>query len=178
MTRFPGDWAVGGVSKGGIIMNAIVRHLSCVAVVLSFGAGCTLEAAPDEQLGESRSAQGSPFFLYLRCNATGWGVDDQTRMTETSLGLFELTYEVTEPWMVSNADTCILTQTDQLNGWGTMQAFFGPARIDRIVVPGGDLLNVQLPGGDAHFEVQYPELGSFHAIANFLQGALLIQAAP
>jgi hypothetical protein len=141
------------------------------AIVALLSAGCSVEtAAPDEQVGQSEAALQSPFFLYFRCNATGWGVDNTTRMTETSLGFFEITYDVTDTWMISDADTCIVTQTNQLNGWGTQQAFFGPARTKLIVVPGGDFLNQQQAGGDAHFKVKYPSLGNFHAIANFLQG--------
>lgn len=154
------------------------------AIVLStalglFAAGCAFETgAPEDEVTTTQAGLTSPFFLYFRCNATGWGVDDHTRMTETSLGFFEITYAVRETWMVSDADTCIVTQTNQLNGWGTMQAFFGPARTKLIVVPGGDFLNQQQNGGDAHFKVKYPSLGNFHAIANFLQGQVFISAAP
>ena len=158
-------------------MQKLFKHVALAALTLSFGVGCTVETSSSEDLGQTSAAQSS-FFLYFRCNATGWGVDDDTRMEETSIGLFEITYDVTETWMVSGGDTCIVTQTNQLNGWGTAQSFFGLARAERVVVPGGDLLNGQLPGGDAHFQVQYPALGSYHASANFLQGAILIQAAP
>jgi hypothetical protein len=172
--------------KGGTMsaINDSARRASLGAGLLAtalalLSMGCAVETGtPDENVGQSEAALQSPFFLYFRCNATGWGVDDSTRMTETSLGFFEITYDVTDSWMVSDADTCIVTQTNQLNGWGTEQAFYGPARTNLIVVPGGDFLNQQQPGGDEHFKVKYPALGDFHAIANFLQGQVFIEPAP
>ena len=164
--------------SGTFRFASFAKGLLAAALALS-SLGCAVETGETgEQIGQTHEALQSPFFLYFRCNATGWGVDDNTRMTETSLGFFEITYEVTETWMVSDADTCIVTQTNQLNGWGTEQEFFGPARTDRIVVPGGDFLEQQQSGGDEHFKVQYPALGTFHATANFLQGQVFIQAAP
>ena len=38
---------------------------------------------------------------YLRSNSSSWGVDDQSRMVELAPQIFELTYEVKQPWMVS-----------------------------------------------------------------------------
>jgi hypothetical protein len=67
-------------------MQGLFRHVALAALALSFGVGCSVETSSSEELGQTAAAQSS-FFLYFRCNATGWGVDDNTRMEETSIGL-------------------------------------------------------------------------------------------
>ena len=79
------------------------------------------------------------------------------------------TFESTNPatsevlGKISDADTAIVTETNQLDGWGTSQTFFGAAS-KRIVAPGRDTLVVQAPGGDAHFKIKYGVLGVHRVI--------------
>jgi hypothetical protein len=138
-------------------------------------AACGAEVATGDEVEARQSAVlGVDEFLYFRSNATGWGVDDSTRLSPFAGGAFARTYNVTETWMISDADTAIVTETNQLNGWGTSQAFFG-ATSKRMVVPARDTLTAQAPGGDAHFKVKYGVLGLHRVIVSLTSSPPLIQ---
>jgi hypothetical protein len=134
-------------------------------VVVAGGASACLGdgAAGDELATKQSAVLGVDQFLYFRSNATGWGVDETTRLTSFGGDAFARTYNVTQDWMISDADTAIVTETNQLDGWGTSQAFFGAAS-KRIVVPGRDTMVVQAPGGDANFKIKYGVLGVHRVI--------------
>ncbi len=86
--------------------------------------GCS-GTAENEPIGASRAAVlGVDSFLYLRCNATGWEPSDATRLVETSANQWEITFEVDESWLVQAGDQCQLTETNQLNGWGSTQSAY------------------------------------------------------
>jgi hypothetical protein len=117
-------------------------------------------------LGEANS------FLYFRSNATGWGVDNATRLSQTSSpNVFGRLYSVTESWMITDRDTAIVTETNAFNAWGTSQKFYG-ASDKLLLVPGQDPLTLQPPGGDAHFKVKYATLGQ-HRVLVDINPALL-----
>lgn len=109
----------------------------------------------------------SPSYLYLRCNATGWEVNERDRLRPTANpDIFELTFDVTEPWMVSTGDDCVVTETPELDGWGAWQHAYVVARAP-LAVPTSSRLGL-LPAADppSTFKVRYPELGRFHALVN------------
>ena len=84
---------------------------------------CTVstDAGDEDVTGSSTEALGPGQHAYLRCNATGWNPNDDTRLVQTSFGVYEITFDVTESWMIDSNDHCMLTVTNQLNGWGTQQ---------------------------------------------------------
>src|SRR5215472_779866 len=129
--------------------RAIALGATSVLAAVLFPA-CSGEVAPQESTGRVASADSSPTF-YFRSNATGWGVDETTRLLPFAGSVLGLAYNVTQPWMVSDADTAIVTETNQLDGWGTSQSFFG-ASTKKLVVPAtasvSDSLVLQQNGGD------------------------------
>jgi hypothetical protein len=144
-------------------------------------AACQFDTGASEKV-ESTSAAvvGTDSFLYFRCSATGWGVDDATRLEPLpAIGMFRLTYRVTQPWMVSGFDTCTLTETNQRNGWGTSQTFYDKRGDQLLVVPqtgsGSGQLSTQVTGPDYHFQVKYPQTGTYTFTANWLNGSFAIE---
>jgi len=147
--------------------RVVVRACALAAAVLS--SACVMEtASTDEVVAEQQGAVlGVDEFLYFRSNATGWGVDETTRLFPfAGNNVLARIFNVTESWMLTNPDTAIVTRTNQLDGWGTAQTFYG-ATSKLVTVPGSGTLTPQAPGGDAHFKVQYPVLGSQRVIVNF-----------
>ncbi len=146
----------------------VIRSSLMAAAVLAVG--CSAQSGPDESLGRTQQADiAAGQVLYFRSNATGWGVDETTRLLPfVAPGVYVRTFEVTQAWMISDADTAIVTETNQLDGWGTSQAFFG-ASPQPLVVPATEPLALQAPGGDAHFKVKYAALGLQRVLVNFAQ---------
>jgi hypothetical protein len=148
-----------------------------VAACLMAG-GCVVgseEGVPSEEAaGELQQAiVGQDTFLYFRCNATGWTPDNATRLRSTSDPYsFSLLYDVKQSWMTGGGDSCILTETDQLNGWGSAQTSYGTVQ-GNVSVPGG----AQLRSGGSNFNVVYPALGRYRVTANWRQGSFMIAAA-
>jgi hypothetical protein len=148
-----------------------------LAAVAAMAAACVAEVGTgtDDEVEQRQGAVlGVDQFLYFRSNATGWGVDETTILSPFAGGAFARTYDVTQTWMISDADTAIVTETNQRDGWGTAQSFFG-ASGKLIVVPGRDTLVVQAPGGDAHFKVKYGTLGLHRVIVSPGSSPPLIQ---
>jgi len=140
--------------------------LFVVAAAAAASGGCLADAGTVEEPEVRQSAVlGVDQFLYFRSNATGWGVDGSTILSSFGGGAFARTYNVTQDWMLSTStgDTAIVTETNQLDGWGTSQIFSGPAS-HLLVVPGNAPLVVQPQGGDAHFKVKYGVLGLHRVI--------------
>jgi hypothetical protein len=73
---------------------------------------------------------------------------------------------VTQPWQVTGFDTATVTETNQLNGWGTSQKFYALANTERLVVPATEPIVVSPPGGDPHFQVDYATLGGHQVLVN------------
>ena len=102
---------------------------------------------------------------YLRCNATGWGVDDSSRLKNwIAPGMRVLVFEVTEPWMVSGSDNCEFTVTNQLNGWGTSQTAYAPSDTS-VLTPSQPEQVAPVPAGQStHFQIDYAALGKYRAL--------------
>ena len=144
-----------------------MKHLLSSTLVLMLAtltAGCAVDSAPDEEsVAEAQESLAGESYFYLRCNATGWGVDSATRLLPfAGSGVVARVYDVTAPWMVSGNDTCSLTQTNQLDGWGTSQTYYTTADGGPLVVPGSEALSV----GSANFGVDYSTLGQHRVIVN------------
>lgn len=106
-------------------------------------------------------------FPYLRCNATGWDVNEATKLVPTDdPDIYVLEYTVTQEWMVSGFDQCILTITNSASGWGTYQQFIGTASSATINVPGTWSLD---EGSQIYAAVSYPALGDYRATVDFLE---------
>lgn len=140
--------------------------------------GCGSGAEPSESGRTASVAQGvvgQDEFLYFRCNATSWGVDASSRLQATSSpDTFTLTYEVTEPWMVTGGDNCTLTRTNALDGWGSQQSHFGLREgFSPLVVPDA----APLSGNTQSMTVIYPELGDYTVSVNFASGTITIAPA-
>ena len=157
-----------------------------VGMTAALSAGCIMDtgagAAGDDEVTTRQGAViGVDEFVYFRSNATGWGVDPSTRLVPFpgGPGLFSRIYNVTEPWMVSDVDTAVVTVTNQLDGWGTAQTFYR-ATVGRLQVPpGGSPIAFTSGGTDPHFKIDYSVLGVHRVITFFtnpVQQAIFIQS--
>lgn len=126
----------------------------------------------DESIGTNKAALlNSDEFLYFRCNATGWDVDESNLFKSTSDPyVFNLVYDVTQPGMTGGGDQCVFTKTNQRDGWGTAQEDYD-SRDTPITAPGGSFLTSH--GGQ--ITIQYPHLGRYKATVNWLQGTFGIE---
>jgi hypothetical protein len=153
-------------------MRTTLASVFVVGTVTALASGCLVEVgsegAGDEEVATGRQAViGVDEFLYFRSNATGWGVDSSTRLFPFAgiPGLFSRIYNVTEPWMVSDVDTAVVTRTNQLDGWGTQQTFYRIIGPNPLPVPSGRPIAVNT--SDPHFKVDYGTLGVHRVITFF-----------
>jgi hypothetical protein len=153
----------------------VTRHnLAWATLAAALLSACAVETSEtNEEVTLVKSSLAAQDPLYFRCNATGWDVNDATRVKPTADPyVFSLVYDVTQPWMVSNGDSCVLTQTNQLNGWGTAQAYFGAVH-GAVNAPGGDLLS----SSSSQIAIRYPALGRYKVTVNWMQGSFMVEAA-
>ena len=143
-------------------------------IVTALLSGCASDASDTEVTATNTSAVvGQDTSLYFRCNATGWNVDNSTRVRSTmDPYVFSLLYDVKQDWMVGNGDNCIFTETNQVNGWGTTQKYYGSVH-GTVNVPGGDYLQTNGAG----FTVKYPALGRYKLTVNWMQGMFQVSNA-
>ncbi len=105
-------------------------------------------------------------YYYFTCNATGWALNDQTRLQCLDPYCIDLAleYEVTEEWMVTGHDTCNLIRTDAYNGWGTRSESIGAY----VEVPDREPVRNEMEApstarfyGSGPITVKYPRLGKY-----------------
>lgn len=135
--------------------------------------GCSSSPSAAESVAESAEALlNANEFLYFRCNATAWGVDASTLMQPTSdPNVVTITYQVSQPWMLGAGDTCIVTRTNQKNGWGSSNSSFSdPTLATPVIVPGSEAL----VASSANFQVRYPAVGTYTATINWATRTLSI----
>jgi hypothetical protein len=117
-------------------------------------------------------------FLYLRCNATSWNLDDSSRFVETApgSGLFTVSYDVAADWLVQSPDSCSLLETNQLNGFGTVQTYdqFRSDQASLVVVPDARAL---ASAQSSNFQIRYPFKGRYTATVNWQNGTFLVGAS-
>ncbi len=117
-------------------------------------------------VSQAQSTSPTPY-LYLRCNTTGWNVDGTNRLVPTdNPNIYQLSFEIRDPAMITNGDSCILTETPEKDGWGTWQKYYS-TYFYASVVPGVGTLRSQEDGNTGHFKVRYPELGRYQALVNW-----------
>ncbi|MGC4069742.1 MAG: hypothetical protein QM784_34805 [Polyangiaceae bacterium] len=162
----PGQWSIGAANS----TPATVRYpaLGRYRANVNFGAGTVAIEAVD-----SAPAVSSDYY-YLRCNATGWGVASTNRLAPTSNSGLSLSYSVNQAWMVSGGDQCVVTRTNQLDGWGTVQATLGTSSSTTLVVPGTSSVSTTLVAPGQQFTVRYPAVGQYQARFNPTTGELRI----
>ncbi len=117
------------------------------------------------------------YYYYLRCNATGWNVGAANRLVDTGTTL-DLSFNVPWFWMVSNGDQCIVTRTNELNGWGTEQSYLGTSSPTTLVVPVGNYATTTVVPAGRYFTVRYPALGGYQAKFDPATGELQIGTFP
>ncbi len=154
----------------------------CLGIMALTSVGCMAELDEEPMATAQSKLVDSGSYLYLRCNATGWGVDSRNRMVPGSASeLLAIDYEVGLPWMITGSDTCTFVTTNQLDAWGTRQTFFDKGGSQLLEVPptgaGYGQLLVSPPGNDYHFGVRYPELGRYTATVNLANGTFWIESA-
>jgi hypothetical protein len=131
------------------------------------GAACSSTSSPDrqERVSQARSALtiGSPY-LYFECNATGWNISEANRLKPTAdPATFTLTYAVTESWLVSAPDQCLIVSTNQLDGYGTSQAYYSDQHPS---VPVTAPVSGSLVASNQTFEVSYPAMSEYTLTVN------------
>jgi acylphosphatase len=112
-------------------------------------------------------------YYYLRCNATSWDIGSANRFATATNGL-ALSYSVNQSWMVSDGDQCVVTRTNQLDGWGTAQATLGTTTASTLVVPAASGVTTSLISAGQQFTVRYPAVGQYQASFNPTTGQLRI----
>jgi hypothetical protein len=162
----PGQWAIGAANS----TPATVRYpaLGRYRAKVNFGAGTVAIEAVDS------APPASSDYYYLRCNATGWGVASTNRLQATGNTGLSLSYSVNQAWMVSGGDQCVVTRTNQLDGWGSSQATLGTSSATTLVVPNASSASTTLVAPGQQFTVRYPAQGQYQARFNPTTGELRI----
>jgi hypothetical protein len=150
-----------------LLLHKLTRYLITPAIAL-LGACGGEDMISEEDIGQQQAAiVGVDSHLYWRCNATSWGVDESTRLKATSdPKVFTLEYAVQQDYMVKpqSGDDCIVTETNQLNGWGTTSKHYKPSTTGTVVVPKTG--NLATNSAATNFKVQYPKKGTFKMTVN------------
>ncbi len=129
------------------------RAACIVALLQACGAPCA-RAGQEPAAGVPADERS----VYLCSHATGWGLDDGTRLAPLGHSELALVYQVGRGRLVPGGDTCSLMATDAVNGWGSWQGFYDPqfrgvAEASRLGAP--------RPGRQPVFKVQYPFPGRY-----------------
>ena len=97
------------------------RAACIVALLQACGAPCA-RAGQEPAAGVPADERS----VYLCSHATGWGLDDGTRLAPLGHSELALVYQVGRGRLVPGGDTCSLMATDAVNGWGSWQGFYDP----------------------------------------------------
>jgi len=147
-------------------LRRILTGLAMAGASVAFSVGA---------LGDARAAT----HVYFRCNASGWGADSSTRMRELgTTNRVAIEFNVTAPWMTVSGDDCELTQTDQIDGWGTTTSYYAFGRTGYVFQAPGTQQTSLVSGYDPHFKIRYPTLGKYHAIFDRSTLQLTIGSGP
>ena len=139
--------------------------------LLSALTACGGEPGTVEWSQEPQTLSGQESYLYLRCNATSWDVVLENRLVPTSdPNRLTLTYEVKQPWMVTDWDDCVLTETPLKNQWGAWQRYYVLNVKDAVVDSTYSVVE-----GQGNFKVKYPQEGTYTATVDWRQRTLRIE---
>ncbi len=158
----PGQWTLGAVNSTPVTIR--YPELGRYRATVDYAAR-TVNVTPV-------ATQPQQGYYYLRCNATSWNVGASNRLTGE--GTLSLDFDVNQSWMVSGGDQCIVTRTNQLDGWGTSQVAMGPTAATTLSVPADGMAETTIVPAGRYFSVRYPALGSYQATLDPSTGALSI----
>jgi outer membrane protein assembly factor BamB len=119
-------------------------------------------------------------FLYLRCNSTGWDVKSTNRLAPGNTnGVLELVYDVGgAPWLATDGDDCVITETPLKDAWGTWQKSYGLYYYNfTLAVPATATVREPAAGENPYFKVRYTKPGRYRAYYDTRQKTLSIRAA-
>ena len=174
---FPPNFAHRAKLRDALGLNArmtiISRCSPLTLTTLALATSC-YEPAPtqDEKLGTlTQAVTLGETHLYLRCNATGWAISEATRLKPSVDGrIATLDFLVTAPWMTQSGDQCVITETNQLNGWGTSPVSWTVAGSQPFVAPNTHRLSESW----TPVVVKYPALGTYRAVVDRSIGTLTV----
>ncbi len=161
---------------------------ACSALLLASCAGPPEEDEP-AALAQSEAAlhghRGSA--LYFRCDATGWNLDQATRMEEVAgtPGVYQLTYQVTATSMTIDGDRCVVTRTEAQGGCDGRHHHHGHrlqqkdyrSTTSPVLVPGGGSLT-RAQHHLRRFRIIYPSLGTYVMTVDWSQRTFTLAEKP
>jgi hypothetical protein len=142
--------------------------------------GCADAESSEAVIGSSTESLVDQSVLYLRCNATGWSVDDASRLLPTiNPDLFLRPIDVHEAYMTTSGDPCVFLETPALNGWGSWQTYYASAGFNGGVVNAGGGRYFLASGSSTpkQFHVVYPTTGSYQLLFKRSQSLFTILAS-
>lgn len=111
-------------------------------------------------------------YLYLRCNATGWGADSSTLLGASGqAGVFALVYDVSANYLVTGGDQCVVTRTNSACGWGSESTTFGAVASGVVTAPGQWSIGA---ANSAPVTIKYPALGRYRASMDWANGTVSV----
>jgi hypothetical protein len=130
-------------------------------------------SATDASVDGVEQAVAESDFLYLRCNATSWNLDDQSRLAPLGYSDLALTYNVSADWMRTGGDTCSFMTTNAKNGWGSQQKYYDTtfSGVGQPSTLGAEATSQK------DFSVRYPVLGRYQATVRKYDDSLKIALA-
>jgi hypothetical protein len=110
----------------------------------------------------------------LRCNSTGWNLEESSRFSPAESGLLELRFSVSEPYMTyaHAGDPCMVLRAPSPGSWENWEGFRLAA--ERVRAPFSDVPLVATGQAEQHSRIVYPRLGSYVARLDPAAGALSI----
>jgi hypothetical protein len=159
----PGQWSIGAANSQPVSVKypALGRYRASVDWTHGTVAIAAVSTTPASN------------YYYLRCNATNWSVGSSNRMTTATNGV-SLSYAVSQNWMVTGGDQCVITRTNQLDGWGTSQTTLGTGTSSTLVVSASSAATVSLVSAGQQFTVRYPAVGRYQATFDPTTGKLRV----
>jgi hypothetical protein len=90
----------------------------------------------------------------------------------TREGVRSVEFEVREPWMLTDGDSCILTASNAASGWGTVNVEYG-LELATLSAPGAAAVRERA----GHFRVRFPSVGRYRAELDLGMNRLSVSAA-
>ena len=110
--------------------------------------------------------------LHLRCGATDWKLSAASFLKPgPDSAERELSIDVKEPWMLTDGDSCILTETVEPFLWGAWQRQYVLDTV-RLRAPSSAALIADAKASDHPFRVIFPKLGRYRAIYKVAEASL------